>query len=90
MVTDVFIICNKEQMKKVEDSVKESPTFHFIDPMTAKGRKESFKLRGHWGAKLDPFAIVKDGERPIKAFYSEAENVIDSLIMFLNNDVENL
>ena len=39
-----------------------------------------------YGVKLDPFAVILDDEKPIKAFYTEAEDVIDSLIKYLNNN----
>ena len=85
MISDVFIVySDKAQVKKVEDSVKVSPTFHFIDALSRNGKKEAWALKSYWGAKLDPFAIVMDGDKPIKAFYSESENVIDNLIAYLN------
>lgn len=88
MITDIFIICNKDQLKKVEDTVKVTSTFHFIDPLSKKGKKEAWALKNYWGAKLDPFAVVMDGDKPIKAFYSESENVIDNLIIYLNERID--
>ncbi len=85
MITDIFIVCSdKEQIKKVEDTVKVTSTFHFIDPLSKRGKKLAWNLKSHWGAKLDPFAIVMNGDKPVKAFYSESENVIDNLILYLN------
>ena len=86
MITDVYVVYNNEnQVKKVEDSCnKESLTFHFIDSQSIKTKREAFMLKSHWAARLDPFALVTDGDKAIKAFYSEAENVIDSLIKYLN------
>lgn len=84
MITDIFIVCDESQAKKVEDAVKVPSTFHFIDPLTSKGKKEAWSLKSYWGAKLDPFAIVMNGDKPVKAFYSESENVIDNLILYLN------
>lgn len=85
MITDIFIVCSdREQLKKVEDTTKVTSTFHFIDPLSKKGKKEAWALKSYWGARLDPFAIVMDGNKPIKAFYSESENVIDNLISYLN------
>lgn len=64
--------------------LKEYSDIHLIDAQTFKGKKEARILKSHWGAKLDPFAIIMDGDIPIKAFYSEAENVIDNLIKYLD------
>lgn len=60
-----------------------------IDSETKKGKKTAFSLKSHWGARLEPFAIVlTDDEKAIKAFYSEADkNVIDSLNNFLKNEM---
>lgn len=84
---EVYIIYNDDQtLKELGDTsdLKVSPFFHFIDDRTRKGRKDAWKIKGGFGAKLTPFAVVYEGEKPIKAFYSEAENVIESLIKYLN------
>lgn len=84
---DVFIVHNdssvEERVKKA--NVKSSPFIHFIDEGTLKGKKEAFKLKGAWGARMTPFVAVFKGEEIVKAFYSEADNdVIKSLIDYLN------
>ncbi len=86
-MTDIFIVYNdKEQLNRIGDTSKYTPIFHFIDSMTKKGKKEAFKLKSHYAARLDPFAVILDGNKPIKAFYSEAEDVIDSLIKYINDN----
>lgn len=88
MVTDVYIVYNDDaQIKKIGGTytLKVSPFFHFIDDRTLKGRKDAYKLKNTWGAKLTPFALCTIGENIIKAFYSESEkDVIKSLIDYLN------
>lgn len=84
MIIDIFIVCDETQLKKVEDAVKVASTFHFIDPLSKKGKKEAWALKSHWGARLDPFAIVMNDGKPVKAFYSESGEVIDDLILYLN------
>lgn len=89
MLTDVYIVYNNEEhKKKVEDSVKVSPTFHFIDSLSKKSKKNALTLKSYWGARLDPFAIVMDKDKPIKAFYSESEDVINNLINYLNGKTD--
>lgn len=86
-MTDVFVVYNdKEQLNRIGDTSKYTPIFHFIDSMTKKGKKEAYRLKSHYAAKLDPFAVILDKNKPIKAFYSEAEDVIDSLIKYLNDN----
>lgn len=86
MITDVYVVYdNDDIVKKIGDtSLKVSPFFHFIDSRTLQGRKDSFKLKGSWAARLNPFALCTNGDKPIRAFYSEAEDVIESLIKYLN------
>lgn len=83
---DVYIVYNNDEvLKKLRGTLKVSPFFHFVDDRTRKGKKDSWKIKGGFGAKLTPFAVVYEGEKPLKAFYSETgENVIDSLIDYLN------
>lgn len=86
-MTDIYIVYNDEsQMKEVGELYKdiESPIFHFINAQSLKGKKEAWALKSHWAAKLDPFAIVMDGDKALKAFYSEAEDVVESLKKYLN------
>lgn len=82
---EVYIVYNNDsQRKKLEETFKESPfSFTFIDAR-GKEKKNAWALKSHWGAKLDPFAIVMDEDKALKAFYSEADNVIDDLIKYLN------
>ncbi len=82
---DVYIVYDDDQViRKLGDTLKVSPFFHFIDDRTRRGKKDSWKIKGHFGAKLTPFAVIYEGEKPIKAFYSEAEDVMESLIKYLN------
>lgn len=85
---DVYIVFNDNTtLKRIGDSeIKGSPFFHFIDEGTYKGKKEAYKLKTDWSAVQTPFAIVFDGEKPLKAFYSEVDkDVINSLINYLND-----
>ncbi len=85
---DVYIVYNDDSVfKRLGDTLKVSPFFHFIDDRTYQGKKDSWKIKGGFGAKLTPFAVVYDGEKPIKAFYSETRNdIIKELIDYLNQD----
>lgn len=84
-MTDIFVIYNDEsQIKRIENI---SPIFHFIDSMSRKGKKKAWEIKSHWAAKLDPFILIKDGDKVVKVFYSETgEDVIGSLIDYLNNE----
>lgn len=85
MITDVYVIYNDEkQIERLKgESFKDSPFFTFINEASRKSRKAAYQIKNHWAAFKCPFAICMDKEQPIKAFYSEAEDVIESLINYL-------
>ena len=86
-MTDVIIVYNSEsQLDRIGDTSKYTPIFHFVDSLAKKSKKEAWRIKSYYGAKLDPFAVILDNEKPIKAFYTEAEDVVDSLIKYLNNN----
>lgn len=56
-----------------------------------KERNKSFKLKGAYGTRLCPFALLTIDGKPVKAFYSElnqctVENIINSLYEFIPYD----
>lgn len=82
---DIYIVYNdNSQRERIEETFKESPfSFTFID-VRGKEKKNAWALKSHWGAKEDPFAIIMEEDKAIKAFYSETgEDIINSLINFL-------
>lgn len=72
-----------EQLKKILPS-----NTKYIDILSKKGKKEGWKLKNYYGAKLDPFAVIIKDNKTIKAFYSEAENIINSLNTYFNMQVK--
>lgn len=69
---------------------KSSHFIKFIDEGSLKGKKEAFKLKGAWGARMTPFVAIFEGEEIIKAFYTEADkDVIGTLINYLKNESTN-
>ena len=86
-MTEVIVVySDKSQLDRIGDTSKYTPIFHFVDSLARKSKKEAWRVKSYYGAKLDPFAVILDNEKPIKAFYTEAEDVIDSLTKYLNNN----
>lgn len=85
-VMDVYVVYNDSSvLTRIGSELKTSHFFHFMDDRTHSGRKDGWKLKGSFGAKLTPFAVIFEEEKPLKAFYSETgEDVIESLIKYLN------
>lgn len=88
---EVYIVYNDDlQKERLEEAFKEPPfSLTFID-VRGKEKKNAWAIKNKWAARLDPFAIIMDGDKAIKAFYSETgEDVINSLISFLNENSSN-
>ena len=86
-MTDIIVVySDKSQLDGIGDTSKYTPIFHFVDSLAKKSKKEAWRIKSYYGAKLDPFAVILDDEKPIKAFYTEAEDVINSLIKYLNSN----
>ena len=84
---EVYIVYhNNSTLKEIgRSNLKDSPFFHLIDER--KDKKKAWKVKGAFSAKMNPFVVIYDGERPMRAFYSETgEDVIESLITYLNED----
>lgn len=71
------------------ERIKDIQGISLIDSRTKKGKKEAWALKSHWGAKEDPFVLVSKGDKPFKAFYSEAGDAIKELINYLNDASKN-
>jgi hypothetical protein len=76
-------IKDKELLDKINLKV---PFFiEYINVNTKDGKKEGFRVKSHWGARLNPFVELLDDENKIiKVFYSEKNNAINQLTAYLN------
>lgn len=90
----IFIVYdNIEQLDLFKHSTFKNltPLVEYINMNTKDGRKNGFKLKGEWGAKTNPFCIIFDGDKAIKAFYSEndwEDNAIVQLINYLKENYD--
>lgn len=83
---DVYLVYNDDSQLETVKNATLNPNvyFHFIDERTRKGLKEAWKVKGALSARMSPFAAIYENDKPIKAFYTEADdNIIKSLIEYL-------
>lgn len=87
MITDIYIAYDDDShLDRIKDE-DIRPFIHLYDERTKSGRREGRKFRLHWGASITPFVMCMEGDKPIKAFYSEYQtNVIEDLIEYLKNE----
>ncbi len=83
---DIYIVYSDSTKLDILNRIDKTSYFlHLIDDQTLHGKKEAFKLKSFYGAKLSPFALIELNGKVIKAFYSEAEDVFESLVNYINN-----
>ena len=85
IVVKIFITYSEpEQVEALENFKRDNVSFEFFDTKSSK-KKKAFALKSHWGARLDPFVLITDNDKPLKVMYSEDDpNVINSLINYLS------
>lgn len=66
-------------------------TIETYDMKYTTDAKKGFKVKGTFGARLEPFVgLYTDEEKILKGFYSEASQcTIDSIINYLDNECKN-
>lgn len=80
----IIIYSDEDQLSKLK--IDESLDIEFINSKSRTGKKKARKIKNFYGAKLDPFAVILDkNDKTINTFYSEAEDVINSLTNLLKN-----
>lgn len=66
---------------------RESPSgyyFSFLDLGSMLCRADAYALKSEWGARKDPFALVKDKEQVLRCFYAEeGKDVVDEALEFI-------
>lgn len=87
MITELVVVySDKSDIKRIEDACSTPSILSFINSTTDK--KKAFSLKSYWGAKLDPFAIALDGDKPVKAFYSEeGKDTVREIINYIKSEI---
>lgn len=68
---DVYIVYDNEaDLKLLEDNT--TGFIHSFDMNYYSDKKKGYKLKGAWGAKLNPFILVEKDGHPIKCYYTES------------------
>jgi hypothetical protein len=86
----MLVSSNLEDEKKVLNSdIIDRFYFSFIDSNSALTKKEAYTLKSDWGARKEPFAIVKYRDKVLRCFYSESNSkVIDDALEFIKSAQE--
>lgn len=85
---ELLLVSNdlKEEKKVLESEIVDRFYFSFIDSGSSLMKKEAYTLKTDWGAKKEPFAMVKYKDKVLRCFYSEeSNNVIDEALNFIKS-----
>ena len=87
MIELVLVSSNLEDEKKiVESKIVNRFYFTFIDSNSVYTRKDAYALKTDWGARKEPFCIVKEKDKVLRCFYSESsKEVIDEALEFIKS-----
>ena len=83
---EIKIVYNDKKDKEFLDLI-DSKVPYFVEYINCnESPKEAYKLKSHWCAIKNPFAIITDEDKIVKVFYSDAKgsNAIQQLINYLN------
>jgi hypothetical protein len=85
MIELILVSANLEDEDKVlKSEVVDKFYFKFIDSNSVYTKKEAYTLKTDWGAKKEPFCMVKEKDKVLRCFYSEKSNkVIDEALEFI-------
>lgn len=85
MIELTIVSSNLEDEEHViQSTIIDGFYFKFIDSNSAYTKKEAYTLKTEWGARKEPFAIVKDKDKVLRCFYSEKnDRVIDDALQFI-------
>ena len=84
---NAIVVYDNIKDKELLDNVNlEVPFFvEYINANTKSGKKQSYQIKSHWGAKLNPFIELYDNNKIIQVFYSEKGSACNQLISYLND-----
>lgn len=85
MIELVLVSSNLEDERKiVESEIIDKFYFTFIDSNSIYTKKMAYTIKSEWGAKCEPFVLIKDKDKVLRCFYSEESNrVIDNALEFI-------
>jgi len=85
MIELVLVSSNLEDERRiVESEIVDNFYFTFIDSNSLYTKKLAYTIKSEWGARLEPFIIIKDKDKILRCFYSEkSDMVIDEALDFI-------
>ena len=86
----IELILVSSDLNDVEQVLKSNTAdkfyFTFVDSNSAYTKKDAYTLKTDWGAKKEPFCMVKEKDNVLRCFYSESsDKVLDEALEFIKS-----
>lgn len=87
MIELILVSSNLEDERRiVESEIVDKFYFTFIDSNSLYTKKMAYTIKSEWGARLEPFIIIKDKDKVLRCFYSEKSNmIVDEALDFIKS-----
>lgn len=69
---DLYLVFDDiNDLNKVEEVINSNFYLHYLNINKHNDRSKAFKFKGEWSARLNPFILLEEKGKVIKAYYSE-------------------
>lgn len=79
---DIYLVFDDiNDLNRLEEIINENFYLHYLNINNHHDRSKAFKFKGEWSARQNPFILLKEKGKVIKAYYSEVgENAVTQFI----------
>lgn len=79
---DLYLVFDDiNDLNKIEEVINDNFYLHYLNINKYNNKSKAFKLKGEWSARLNPFILLEEKGKVLKAYYSEiGENAVTQFI----------
>lgn len=79
---DLYLVFDDiNDLNKVEEAINDNFYLHYLNINKHNDRIKAFKFKGEWSARQNPFILLEEKGKVLKAYYSEVgENAVTQFI----------
>ena len=79
---DIYLVFDDiNDLNRLEEIINENFYLHYLNINKQHDRSKAFKFKGEWSARQNPFILLEEKGKVIKAYYSEiGENAVTQFI----------
>lgn len=88
MIDLYLVFDNINDLNKLEEIINDKNFYlHYLDVNNHYDRSKAFKFKGEWSARQNPFILLEEKGKVLKAYYSEiGENAVTQFIKDYTKD----